>query len=86
MPSKHRDYRKEYLNYQGKPDQIKKRAARNHARAEMVKAGKAHKGDGKDVDHKKPLAKGGSNSRSNLRVLSKHANRSYKRTKKAHMK
>lgn len=72
--------------YNSKPEQIKKRAERNKARAAMVKAGKVHKGDGKDVDHKKPLAKGGSNSTSNLRVRSKSANRSFARTKSAGMK
>jgi len=81
-----RNYRKEYDNYQGKPDQIKKRAERNHARREMEKSGKAHKGDGMDVDHKKPLAKHGSNKDSNLRVVSKHANRSFARTRSARMK
>jgi len=72
--------------YNSKPEQIKKRAERNKARAAMVKAGKVHKGDGKDVDHKKPLAKGGSNSTSNLRVRSKSSNRSFARTKSAGMK
>lgn len=81
-----RNYKKEYQNYQGNPEQIKNRSERNQARAAMVKAGKAHKGDGKDVDHKKPLAKGGSNSTSNLRVQSKSANRSFARTKSARMK
>ena len=28
-----RDYKKEYANYQGKPEQIKKRASRNKARS-----------------------------------------------------
>lgn len=51
-----------------------------------MKEGKVRKGDGKDVDHKKPLAKGGSNSRSNLRVRSASANRSFARTKGAKMK
>ena len=72
--------------YNSKPEQIKKRAERNAARREMMKAGKVHKGDGKDVDHKRPLAKGGSNSSSNLRVRSKSANRSFARTKNAGMK
>ena len=76
---KARDYKHEYAAYQGKPEQIKNRAKRNKARAEMVKEGRAHKGDGKDVDHKVPLSKGGSTSKSNLRVKSVHANRSYKR-------
>lgn len=72
--------------YNSKPEQIKKRAERNAARREMMKAGKVHKGDGKDVDHKRPLAKGGSNAPSNLRVRSPSANRSFKRNSKAGMK
>lgn len=76
-----RNYKKEYENYQGKPEQIKRRAARNAARAKMVKAGKVRKGDGKDVNHRNgnPLK----NKNSNLQVQSKHANRSYPRTKTA---
>lgn len=76
-----RDYRREYDKYQGKPEQLKNRAKRNAARAEMMKAGRAKKGDGKDVDHKQPLSKGGSTGKSNLRVVSVHANRAYKRQK-----
>jgi len=76
-----RDYKHEYETYQGKPEQIKNRAKRNAARAEMVKKGRAKKGDGKDVDHKKPLSKGGSAGGSNLRVVDVHTNRSYKRNK-----
>lgn len=66
--------------YNSKPEQIKKRAQRNAARAEMIKAGKAHVGDGKDIDHKKPIRSGGSNAPSNLRVRSKSANRSIPKT------
>jgi len=76
-----RDYRREYDNYQGKPEQIKNRAKRNSARAKMIAAGRVRKGDGKDVDHKVPLSKGGSTKTSNLKVTSVHANRSYKRQK-----
>lgn len=72
--------------YNSKPEQIKNRTARNAARRAMMAAGKVHKGDGKDVDHRKPLAKGGNNSPSNLRVRSKSSNRSFPRTKKAGMK
>lgn len=78
MTDKKRNYRKEYDNYQGKPDQIKKRTSRNAARALMVKDGKVKKGDGKDVDHKNTNPR--DNSRKNLRVQSKTANRSYART------
>lgn len=81
-----RNYKQEYENYQGTPEQIKKRAMRNAARREMEKKGLVHKGDGKDVDHKTPLAKGGSNAAGNLRAVPKSANRSFPRTKTARMK
>ena len=73
-----RNYEKEYQAYQGSPEQLKKRASRNSARAAMVKAGKAKPGDGKDIDHSngQPL----DNRKSNLKVKSKSANRSYPRT------
>lgn len=74
-----RNYRREYDTYQGKPEQIRNRAKRNAARAEMTKEGRAHKGDGKDVDHRVPLSKGGGTGRKNLRVVDKRANRSFKR-------
>lgn len=77
--NKPRPYKKEYEQYDGTPAVKKKRAERNQARAEMMKEGKVHKGDGKDVDHKKPLSKGGTTSKSNLRVVSAHDNRSYPR-------
>lgn len=68
-----RDYKKEYANYQGKPDQIKRRSSRNKARALMVARGMAKKGDGKDVDHRNRNPK--DNRPSNLRIQSKSANR-----------
>lgn len=79
--AKKRNYKKEYANYQGKPEQIKRRASRNAARAKMAKAGKVRKGDGKDVNHRSgnPM----SNKAGNLQVQSKSANRSYPRTKNA---
>lgn len=81
-----RNYAKEYANYHGKPEQIKKRDARNAARRELEKKGLVRKGDGKDVDHKQPLAKGGTNAVSNLRVVPASVNRSFARTKTAGMK
>jgi hypothetical protein len=63
--------------YQAKPEQVKNRTERNQARATMVKAGKVSKGDGKDVGHKKPLSKGGSNKRANLKVQSRARNRGH---------
>ena len=77
MADKKRDYKKEYENYQGKPDQIKKRASRNAARRKMDADGKCSKGDGRDIDHKNGNPK--DNSKSNLRVQSKSQNRSFPR-------
>lgn len=81
-----RSYRNEYDSYHGKPEQIKKRALRVKARRMLEKEGKVHKGDGMDVDHAKPLSKGGTSARSNLRVKPKSANRSFARTKSGAMK
>ncbi len=77
--NKPRPYAKEYEQYDGTPAVKKKRAARNKARAMMEKEDLVHKGDGKDVDHKKPLSKGGTTTKGNLRVKSASANRSYAR-------
>lgn len=81
-----RNYKKEYENYQGTPEQIKKRSMRNKARRKMMKAGKVRKGDGKDVDHKNPISKGGGNALSNLRVQTDNANRSFPRDRNARMR
>lgn len=81
-----RNFRAEYDNYQGTPEQIKKRAMRNSARREMEKKGLVKKGDGKDVDHRTPIAKGGGNGAGNLRAVPKSVNRSFPRTKRAGMK
>lgn len=70
-----RDYAKEYAEFQGTPEQKKNRAQRNKARRLMVREGKASKGDGKDVDHIKPMRSGGTSVKSNLRMRSKSANR-----------
>jgi hypothetical protein len=79
--AKKRDYRQEYDAYQGTPEQIKRRASRNKARAEMIKAGKAKVGDGLDVGHKtgNPMI----NGLKNLKMQTKKDNRSFPRTKTA---
>ena len=79
-----RPYKKEYEQYQGTPEQIKKRAIRNAARAKLMKAGKVHKGDGKDVAHVKALDKGGTNG-DGVKVQSKTANRSFRRDSKGNL-
>ena len=65
--------------YNARPEQVDKREMRNKARAEMARDGKVHKGDGKDVDHKKMLDGGGSNAKSNLRVVDKETNRGWRK-------
>lgn len=71
-----------YDKYQGTPEAVKERGQRVKARRELEKEGKVHKGDGQEVDHRHPLSTGGSNDRSNLRVVSRKVNRSYPRDAK----
>ena len=75
-----RDYKKENRLFNSKKKEIHKRVLRNAARREMMRLGLVKKGDNKDVDHIRPLDKGGSDARSNLRVRSAHSNRSFRRT------
>jgi hypothetical protein len=66
-----RNYKKEYKEYHGKPEQIKARAQRNAARAKLgLKVG-----DPREADHKNPISKGGSNRKDNLRAVSRATNR-----------
>lgn len=76
-----RDYKKEY-KYHGTPEQIARRQARNAARRTLTKELGKEALKGKDVDHKVPLSKGGSNARSNLQVTSIRYNRGTKNRKK----
>lgn len=73
-----RDYRHEYDSYHGTPEQIKKRQMRNEARAmikEKYKARRARLDKGDEVDHIRSLSNGGTNAKSNLRVVSRRENR-----------
>ncbi len=80
-----RDYSQQRV-YNATPTATSKRVANNSARADAIKAGKAKVGDGKDVDHKTPLSKGGTNAPSNLRVVSASQNRSFARTSTSKVK
>ena len=80
-PSK-RDYKHEYAEYQGRPEQIKHRAERNQARRdETKKLGHAPQGD---VAHIQPLAGGGTNTSRNERVEAVAKNRSWRRGQKGY--
>ena len=81
-----RNYAREYATYQGTPEQIANRSERNKARRAMMEKGVVRKGDGKDVDHKTPISKGGGNATSNLRVTTASDNRSFPRTKTGALK
>jgi 5-methylcytosine-specific restriction endonuclease McrA len=70
-----RNYKKEYARDHSSPRAKKQRAARNKARAQAMASGVVRKGDGKEIDHKRPLSKGGSNAKSNRRVVSRRTNR-----------
>ena len=61
-------------------------AKRHRLRRQLEKEGKVHTGDGKDVDHKRALSKGGSNSPGNARVVSPSTNRSFPRNPDGSMK
>ncbi len=75
-------HRKAQAKYEESPIEIQKRENRNKARYDLEKEGKAHKGDGKDVEHRNGNAL--DNKPSNWYNGSRHRNRSYPRTKKAH--
>lgn len=59
-------------------------AKRKRLRRQMVKDGKVSKGQ--DVDHIKPLSKGGSNTESNARAVSPSTNRSFPRNSDGSMR
>ena len=84
--AKPRDYKAEYAKYQGTAEQKKNRAVRNAARNTLMAKGVVAKGDGKHVNHKTPISKGGGNAPSNLSVKKESTNSSYPRTRKGAMK
>ena len=73
------------MSGEGKYDKSDKRMADNRSRKKaryaMEKGGSVKKGDGKDVDHKDGNPR--NNAKSNLRVSTKKANRSFPRNSKA---
>ena len=54
-----------------------KRVIRNKARRDAIKAGKVKVGDGKEIDHIKPLSKGGGAGAGNTRVVARSKNRAH---------
>lgn len=64
-------YKRQYRLYHASPKAIKERTARGKAR----RMAGLKVGDPREADHKKPLNKGGSNTKSNIRVVSRRTNR-----------
>lgn len=67
--------------YAARPEQVAKRVERNRARRMLMEEGVVHKGDGKEVDHKTPIAKGGKTVRSNLQAVPAHRNEGWRKGK-----
>lgn len=86
MTAGKRDYKREDEWDKNHPGRASDRNERHKARAMAEKEGKAHKGDGKDVDHIKPLSKGGKTVDSNLRVVAASSNRSFSRNSDSSLK
>ena len=86
MKNGKRDYKRENELYNSRPEQIKARSERTTARRQANAAGITHKGDGKDIDHIKPLSKGGTNTKGNMRVVSEAKNRSFSRNSDGSLK
>lgn len=86
MKNGKRDYKREYKEYHASPEQRHNRSLRTTARNAAIADGRAAKGDGKDLDHKRALSKGGSNAKSNQRMVSASNNRSFSRNADGSMK
>lgn len=75
--NKKRPYAKEYEQQKSRDEQPS-RNARARARYAFDKEGINR--TGKDIDHVKPLSKGGTNARSNLKLKTPSNNRSFTRS------
>ena len=75
MPRKEpRNYKEEYKDFHGKPERIKQRSMKNQARKKYEKKNGDLPRD-VEIDHIKPVSKGGTNASSNLRAVKRTTNR-----------
>lgn len=83
-----RDYKREYELQKKRGESgtgsESDNAKRHRLRRKALKVGMVKKGQ--DLDHKKPLSKGGSNTLKNARAATPHDNRSYPRNKDGSVK
>lgn len=75
MPKASDSKRKYDKKYNSTKKHKLERAQRNAARKKLMDEGVVHKNDGKDVEHSNPIRNGGTNKRSNLKVMNKSKNR-----------
>jgi hypothetical protein len=73
MPERRRNYRKEYA--QETQERRDNRVARNRARREAIREGRAKVGDGTVQNHVKPLSKGGPKNGKTVKQSRKASNR-----------
>ena len=83
--NKPRPYKKEYQQQLARGEKDERRV-RERARDLIDRKGKDANGngkadvrEGKDIDHTRPITRGGGNSKKNLRITSASANRSFSR-------
>ncbi|HZU52004.1 MAG TPA: hypothetical protein VE968_09045 [Sphingomicrobium sp.] len=89
-PGYQRDYKREAATAKARGEQgtghDSGSAVRHRARREAISLGMIKADSPLDIDHKKPLVKGGAGTaKSNLRPRTPHANRSYHRNAHAGM-
>ncbi len=70
--------------YNAKPANVNKRELNNQARQEAIREGRAKVGDNTEVDHVKPLRKGGTNADSNTRVIPESKNAAWRKNKRGY--
>lgn len=80
-----RDYKQEAATAKARGEN-EDDAARHKLRRQAVKEGVVKPKDGKDLDHKVPLSKGGANTLANARPTSPSDNRSFSRNADGSMK
>ena len=89
MPRLNKDGSRDYSQqrkYNATKTATERRVANNQARQAAIKEGKASVGDGTNVDHIKPQSKGGTNAKSNLRVVPEGENKSFSRNSDSSLK
>lgn len=67
--------------YNARPEEKEKGVERRRLRRQLIREGAVRIGDGKDIDHKKPLDEGGDHGKRNARVTTQKENRGWRKDK-----